>query len=310
MKKELRVKIVGIGGAGGKIISRMPRNFPLPVNFVALNCDLQDLRTTNADIKVQLGKNKTKGFGAGMDPKIGRESAIESKKEIENIFDQEDIIFLICGLGGGTGSGASPIVGEIAKNTQALTIGIATYPFYFEGAKRKKIAQKTIPILERKLDSLILIYNDKVLTLIKDPTNIKEAFFQIDKAIYEIIFGILSLITSQGLININLADLKSILRDSKRSFFGIGYGEGKDKIQKAVEQAINSPFLEGSTQKSRGILFYVAGGKNLTLFDVEQAASLITKKTLPEAKIIFGALQDEKKFLPDQVQVTIIASGI
>ena len=311
MKKEIKVKVIGIGGAGGNILSRIkkfsPDNF---LQLIAFNTDLQDLKTTKADLKLQIGKKKTRGLGAGMDPKIGQEAAEESKGEIQKILKGSDILFLISGLGGGTGSGASPIVARLAKETNALTIGIFTFPFYFEGEKRKRIAQKALELLEKELDSFIIVFNDKILSQINPSFSFDFAFSLLDKTIQEIIFSITQLLVKPGLINIDLADLTSILKGAKRAYFGIGKGRGEQKIKEAIIEVLNSPFLDISIEGAKGVLLNIVGGKNLTLFEVARIVENINQKTSPEAKIIFGAQQNNKTFQPDEVQITLIASGL
>jgi len=310
MKNHIKIKVIGIGGAGGNILTRIPRPYSKSVELIAINSDLQDLKTTKADKKIQIGRKKTLGLGSGMNPKVGREAAEESKEEIRNIIAGGDIVFIICGLGGGTGSGASPVVAEIAKETDALVIGIATFPFYFEGAQRKKIAHQALSILEKNLDTFVVIFNDKVLDKVQNSTNIDSAFYLVDEIIHNIIFDILHLLITPGLINIDLADLSSIMKNAGRAFFGIGKGHGEKKIEQATEEALTSPFLGTSIDGAKGILFNIAGGKNLTLFDVQQTANIINKKSSPQAKIIFGAFQNNKQFRPDEVRITLIATGI
>ncbi|MCD6270820.1 cell division protein FtsZ [bacterium] len=306
----MKIKVIGIGGAGGNILTRLPRPYPKPVELIAINSDLQDLKATKADKKIQIGKKRTLGLGSGMNPKIGREAAEESKEEIKNVITGGDIVFIICGLGGGTGSGASPVVANIAKETGALTIGIVTFPFYFEGAQRKKIAHRALSILEKNLDTFIVVFNDKVLDKVQNATNISSAFYLIDETIHNIIFDVLNLIVTPGLINIDLADLSSIMKNAGRAFFGIGKGQGEKKIEQATKEALTSPFLETSIDGAKGILFNIAGGKNLTLFDVQKTANIINQKGSPQAKIIFGAFQNNKQFQPDEVRITLIATGI
>jgi cell division protein FtsZ len=310
MKSQIKIKVVGVGGAGGNTLSRMKKCGLKGVELIAINSDVQDLKTTKADLKIQIGKKTTKGFGAGMNPRIGEKSAQEAEEEIKKTLLGGDIIFIACGLGGGTGSGASPVIAQISKELGALTIGVVTLPFSFEGLQRQRIAKIALSKLKERVDTLIVISNDKFLGKIDDKTDLDSAFFLADEISRQAVYGILDLIATPGLINVDLADLNSIMKNAGIALFGVGKGKGEERIKKAAEEAINSPFLDFSIKGAKGVLFNITGGKNLTLFDVERAAKIITNQVSPTAKIIFGAIQDPKNLLDDEIRITVIATGI
>jgi len=311
MKTQARIKVVGIGGSGGNAISRMAKCVLEGVELIAFNSDFQDLKKIKADKKLQIGMGLTQGFGAGMDPAVGEKAALDSIQEIKELLEGGDIIFLTCGLGGGTGSGAVPIIADIAKKLGALTIAVVTLPFTFEGEQRKKIAKVALEKLQDKVDTLFVISNNKLLSTIDEKTSLNDAFWKADEILRQAVQGISDLIVRPGLINVDFADLRSIMKDAGFALFGVGRAQGDKKVFEAATKAINSPLLDLSTTKgAHGILFNITGGKNLTLNDVEEAAKIITQNALPGAKIIFGAIQDEKKFKNDEVEITVIATGI
>ncbi len=311
MKKGTKIiKVVGIGGSGGNSLSRMFKSKIRGVELIAINSDLQDLKKTCADKKIEVGRKITKGFGAGMNLKIGEKAARESQEEIKTALLGADVIFVVCGLGGGTGSGAAPIVTEIARGTNALVIAVITMPFTFEGSCRKNIAKRSLEKIKKEADTIFIISNDKILTQITDKTKLSHAFIAADEILRQAVSGISDLIVLPGLINVDFADIKTIMKDSGLAMFGVGKGRGENKAKEAAMAAINSPLLDFYSKRSNGILFNISGGKNLTLFDVKEAAKIITKNALPSAKIIFGAIQDSKNFLPDEVKITVITTGI
>jgi cell division protein FtsZ len=311
MKTQARIKVVGIGGSGGNAISRMAKCNVEGVELIAINSDFQDLKKIKADKKVQIGVGLTQGFGAGMDPLIGEKAALDSLPEIKEALDKGDIIFITCGLGGGTGSGAVSVVADVAKNSGALTIAIVTFPFTFEGEQRKKIAKVALEKLKDKVDTLFVISNNKLLNAIDEKTSLNDAFWKADEILRQAVQGISDLIVRPGLINVDFADLKSIMKDAGFALFGVGRAKGENKVQEAANKAINSPLLELTSSKgAHGILFNITGGKNLTLNNVEEAGKIITQNAIPGAKIIFGAIQDEKRFADDEVEITVIATGI
>jgi len=307
-KPSAKIKVIGVGGSGGNAVSRMAKCKIQGVDLIAANCDFQDLRKTNASYKIQIGKELTKGLGAGMNPSIGKRAAEESVEEIKQALTGADIVFVVCGMGGGTGSGAAPVIAGIAKELGALTIGAVTLPFSFEGAPRKRIAAIGEKKLREKVDTLFVIPNDNLLSEIKEDTSCESAFWICDEVLRQAVQGISDLIVRPGIINVDFADVKSIMADSGSALFGIGMGRGEDKIEQATTATLNSPFLQFPIKKAERILFNITGGKNLSLMEVEQAAKIITKNT-SAAKVIFGAIED-KKLKPDQVKITLIAAGI
>lgn len=308
MKRPAKVKVLGIGGSGGNALSRMAKCHIPGVDLVAINCDFQDLQKTKANQRIQIGKQLTRGLGAGMNPKIGERAAQESRAEIEEAIKGADIIFVVCGLGGGTGSGAAPVVAEIAKNSGALTIGAVTLPFSFEGSQRKKIASLAERKLRERVDTLFVIPNDKLLSQIEERTTLLNAFWLCDEILRQAVQGISDLIVRPGIINVDFADIKAIMSDCGLALFGVGRARGENRIEQAANMAINSPFLEFPIKGAKRVLFNITGGKNLSLFEAEKAAKIIIKNT-SATKIIFGAIED-KNLASDEVKITLIAAGI
>jgi len=318
---DTKIKVVGIGGSGGNTLSRMKkaklaetrshlasRAAIEGVELIAINTDYQDLNKTKADFKLRIGKKITQGLGTGMKPEIGEAAAKESREEIRQILRGGDLIFITYGAGGGTGTGAGPIVAEFAKNLGALTIAVVTKPFSFEGQTRAKIAETGIEKLKGKVDSLICIKNDKLLEILNPKTSITSAFWFCDDILREAVKGISDLITLPGIINLNFADIKSILKNSGTSLFGIGRAEGEKRAQIAANLALNSPLLELTTPRgAKGVLFNVSG-RDFSLFEVEEIGKIITKEVNPGAKVIFGAVQDEN-LKKGEIKVTVIATG-
>jgi cell division protein FtsZ len=302
-----RIKVVGVGGGGGNAVSSMIADGGIKgVDFIAINTDAQALLNNKATIKIQIGENLTKGLGSGGNPEIGRQAAEESKEKIKEELEGADMIFITCGEGGGTGTGASPVVAEIAKETGALTIAVVTKPFEFEGVKRKFTAEEGIANLKEKVDTLIVVPNQRILTIVDKKTPILEAFRKIDTVLTSGVKGIAELITIPGLINVDFADVKSIMSNSGTALMGMGVGSGDKRAITAVKQAISSPLLDISIEGARGVLFNVVGGPDLTMSEIDEAASVIAKSVDPDADIIFGAVIDES--MMDQLKVTIIAT--
>jgi cell division protein FtsZ len=302
-----KIKVIGLGGGGCNAINRMVRDEIQGVEFIAMNTDAQALTLTEAPLRFQLGEKVTKGLGAGGDHMLGRKSAEESQDEIKEIVVGSDMVFITCGMGGGTGTGSIPIIAEIAKQTGALTIAIVTRPFTFEGAHRCQVADEGINNLLNKVDTLIIIPNDRLLDLCDQKTNVDEAFKMADDVLKHGVQAIAEVITVPGLINLDFADIKAIMRDAGPAWMSVGTASGKNRAVEAAKQALASPLLDVSIAGSRGILFNVVGGNSLTLFEVNEAAEVIREAVDPEANIIFGVTQDTH--LDDSVKITLIATG-
>jgi len=308
MKPTTKIKVVGVGGSGGNAISRMRKCKIQGVELVAINTDYQDLKKIKADFKLRIGKKITQGLGAGMKPEIGRIAARESKEEISQILKGADMIFITYGAGGGTGTGAGPVVAEISKNLGILTAAVVTKPFSFEGQTRMKIAETGIAKLKKRVDSLILIKNDKLLEILNPKTTIASAFWLCDDILREAVRGISDLILLPGIINVNFADVKSILENSGTALFGMGRARGEKRAEEAVKLALNSPLLDFTPKGAKGVLFNVSGGEDISLSEIEEIGKMITKEINPEAKVIFGAVQDEK-LKKGEIKVTVIITG-
>ncbi|MEK7151390.1 MAG: cell division protein FtsZ [Patescibacteria group bacterium] len=303
-----RIKVVGVGGGGNKAIQRMMTSKIHGVEFVAVNLDAQDLNVANTPTKILIGKNLTRGLGAGMNPEVGRQAASESKDEIQDTLKGSDMVFICAGLGGGTGSGASPVIAEIARDIGALTVGVVTKPFSFEGAARSRIAEEAWHTLKDNVDALITIPNDRLLSIIDRKTPLLEAFAKVDDVLHQGVRGISDLITIPGLINVDFADVKAVMANSGSALMGIGYASGEDRAIDAAKTAISSPLLEVSIDGARGVLFNVSGGADLAMAEISEAAKIITDKIDPEAKVIFGAVQDDK-LKKGEIKITVIATG-
>lgn len=302
-----KIKVIGVGGSGGSAIDRMVKSGIRGVDFIAMNTDVQALHHNSAPHKLHIGKTVTRGLGAGMDPELGKRSAEESQNEIRELLKEADMVFLTCGLGGGTGSGASPVVAEIAKEVGALTIAVVTKPFGFEGPQRKAIADKAHEELSQKVDTIITIPNERVLQIIDKKTTLVEAFKVVDDVLRQGVQGISELITVPGLINVDFADVKAIMRDTGSALMGIGVGSGEERAITAAKAAISSPLLEISIDGARGILFTITGGSNLGMQEVAEAAKVITSSADENAKIIFGAVIDDT--MGDDIRITVVATG-
>ncbi len=302
-----RIKVLGIGGGGTNAINRMTELGIKGVEFVAINTDAQALHNNQADRKVHIGKNITKGLGSGMNPELGRQAAEESVEELEEVVDNADMVFITCGLGGGTGTGAAPTVAELAKNKGILTVAVVTKPFTFEGSKRKEVAEVGYDNLKDKVDAIISIHNDRILQIIDKKTSLIDAFKTVDEVLRQGISGISDLITSHGVVNADFADVRSIMQDAGTALMGIGRGSGENRAEEAAKQAINSPLLELAIDGAKGVLFNITGGPNLGMFEIDEAAKVITKSIDPDAKVKFGAVIDEN--MGDDLRITVIATG-
>jgi len=301
-----KIKVIGVGGSGSNTVSRMAK-FEMPgVELKAANTDAQALFFSKADKKILLGKNVTHGLGTGMDASLGRRAAEDSKKEIEEILQGSDMVFVTCGLGGGTGSGAAPIVAEISKGLGILTIVVVTTPFSFEGEQRRKVAENALERLKDKTDSLLVISNDKLLKVIDEKTTVSSAFLICDDVLREAVQGITDLIVSPGIINIDFASVLSIMKNSGRAMFGSGKAYGENRAILAAEKAISSPLLDFSIKGCKGVLFN-ASGQDVTLNEIQEAAKIITKNVDPKAQIIFGAVKDND-IKHGEIKISVIAT--
>lgn len=302
-----KIKVVGVGGGGGNAISSMINEGGIEgVEFVAVNTDAQALLHNKAEIKIQIGDQLTKGLGSGGDPDVGRQAAEESREKLKDELGNADMIFITCGEGGGTGTGASPIVAEVAKESGALTVAVVTKPFDFEGSPRRRSAEEGTDRLKDHVDTLIVIPNQRVLQVIDKKTPILEAFQRIDNVLHQAVKGIAELITLPGLINVDFADVKAIMQNSGNAIMGMGLGSGDKRAVAAIRQAISSPLLDTSIEGAKGILLNIVGGSDLSMTEIDEAATMISKSVDPDANIIFGAAIDEK--LVDQIKITVIAT--
>jgi cell division protein FtsZ len=301
------IKVVGIGGGGVNAVNRMIDSGLRNVEFIATNTDAQALLMSDADLKLDIGRELTRGLGAGSDPELGRQAADEHRADVEEALQGADMVFITAGEGGGTGTGAAPVVAELAKSLGALTIGVVTRPFTFEGRRRSMQAEKGIQQLKEKVDTLIVIPNDRLLTVSNEKTSIVNAFKMADEVLLQGVRGITDLITVPGLINTDFADVKMVMINAGTAIMGIGSSIGEGRAANAARAAITSPLLEASIEGARGILLNIAGGSDLGLFEVNEAAEIIHGVALPDANIIFGAVIDDN--MGDEVRVTVIAAG-
>ncbi|HEX4661981.1 MAG TPA: cell division protein FtsZ [Candidatus Saccharimonadales bacterium] len=301
------IKVVGVGGAGGAAINRMVDAGVTGVQFIAINTDAQALHNSKADVKIHIGRDTTRGLGAGADPKVGQAAAEESKDEIKKSIEGADMIFITLGAGGGTGSGAGHIVAELAREMGILVVGVATKPFSFEGEKRRINADWAIANLGKQVDTLITIPNDRLLQTIDRRTPLLETFKIADDVLRQGVQGISELITEHGLINLDFADVKAIMANAGSALMGIGRASGDDRASKAAQQAIESPLIEVSIDGARGVLFNVTGGYDMSMSEIQEAAEIITSAVAPDANIIFGATL--KPEMEDELIITVIATG-
>lgn len=302
-----RIKVVGIGGGGGNALNRMIQSKLRGIDFVAINTDAQALHHSQANKKVHIGKEATRGLGAGANPEVGRMAAEESEAEIYDALKNTDMVFITTGLGGGTGSGATPTVARIAKEIGALTVAVVTKPFSFEGERRRKICEQGIEEIKDKVDTLIIIPNDRILQIIDRKTSLLDAFGIVDDVLKQGVQGIADLVTVNGNMNLDFADVKTIMQDAGSALMGIGQGQGDNRAIDAVKQAIDSPLLEVSITGARGVLINFTGGKDMGMHEVEEASKLIHDSVDPEANIIFGTVIDEN--MTGEIRVTLVATG-
>ncbi|HUR49507.1 MAG TPA: cell division protein FtsZ [Acidimicrobiales bacterium] len=301
------IKVVGVGGGGSNAINRMIDAGLKGVEFIAINTDGQALLMSDADTKLDIGRNITRGLGAGSDPEVGREAAEENRDTIEEVLKGADMVFITAGKGGGTGTGAAPIVAEIARAQGALTVGVVTRPFTFEGKRRAVQADTGIQRLREAVDALIVIPNDRLITVSNDKTSMVNAFKMADEVLLQGVQGITDLINEPGLINTDFADVKMIMANAGTALMGIGTASGENRAEEACRAAIQSPLLEASIEGAKGILLTVSGGSDLGLFEVNRAAEMIQRDAHPDANIIFGSVVDDA--MGDEVRVTVIAAG-
>ncbi len=303
-----RIKVIGIGGSGKNALNHMINSKVKGVEFIAMNTDTQDLHNSQAEKKVHLGKNLTKGLGAGMNPEVGRRAAEETKAEIQDVIKGADMIFIACGMGGGTGTGAAPIVAQAAREQGILTVAVVTKPFSFEGNQRMKLADMGLSELEKEVDAILVIPNDRLIAISEKEVGFREAFAMCDEVLKQAVEGISELITTPGMINVDFADIKSVMYDAGSALMGVGIAAGEGRAEKAALAAINSPLLDLSISGARGVLFAISGGEDLTIHEIQQAAKIITESIDKDAKVIFGTIQDEK-LKKGEMKVTVIATG-
>lgn len=301
------IKVCGVGGSGNNALNRMIAAKVKGVEFIALNSDAQALLHNESPIKVQIGKETTRGLGAGADIDKGRKSIEEDKDEVYEVLKGADMVFVTCGMGGGTGTGAAPVVAQIAKELGALTVGVVTKPFSFEGHRRKKAAELGIEELKEKVDTLIVIPNDRLLQVIDKKTSLSDAFSIVDEILRQGVQGISDLITLHGVINVDFADVRTIMSDAGSALMGIGRASGDNRAVEAARAAIDSPLLELSIDGAKGVLFNVTGGPDMGMYEVDEAAKAITEAADPDANIIFGALIDDA--MSGEIKITVIATG-
>jgi len=302
-----QIKVVGVGGGGSNAVNRMIAEGLRGVDFIAVNTDAQALLMSNAPQRVRIGDKLTRGLGAGGDPEIGKKAADESSEDLREILTGADMVFVTCGMGGGTGTGAAPIIADLAKSNGALAIGVVTKPFTFEGSRRRTLAEEGLERLKEKVDTLIVIPNDRLLEIVEKKTSITQAFRVADDVLRQGIQGISELITVPGLINLDFADVRSIMSEGGAALMAVGKASGDTRAADAAHSAISSALLDVTIDGAQGILFNITGGTNLSLFEVNEAAEIIRAKAHPDANIIFGAVVDES--MSDEIRITVIATG-
>jgi cell division protein FtsZ len=307
MTPMANIKIVGVGGGGSNAVQRMVESDFTGVEFMVMNTDIQALASSKAPVKINIGKAITRGLGAGANPEIGKKSAEESSEEIKSSLEGADMVFITCGMGGGTGTGAATVIAEIAKGLGALTVAVVTKPFAFEGHQRLSRANDGIEQLKEKVDTLITIPNDRLLSVIDKKTPLLESFAIVDEVLHQGVRGISELITQNGLINVDFADVRSIMDNAGSALMGIGFGTGENRAAEAAQSAISSPLLETSIDGAKGVLFTITGGTDLSMSEVEEAANIITNSAYSEANIIFGAIIDDS--YTGEIKITVVATG-
>lgn len=303
-----RIRVVGVGGSGGNAINHMVTSNVVGVDFIAVNTDAQDLHKSKAKKKIHVGKSLTRGLGTGMNADVGKQAAEETREEIQEALKGSDMVFVTCGMGGGTGTGAAPIVAKVARELGALTVGVVTKPFGFEGAHRMRMAETGIAELRKAVDAIIIIPNERLLAIVNRDTGVKNAFALCDDILKQAVEGISDLITSTGIINVDFADVRTVMQNAGSALMGIGLAMGEKRAEQAARAAINSPLLEVSIHGAKGVLFSIAGSDDLGMLEIQDAANVITEAIDPDAKVIFGTVTDES-LKKGQVRVTVIATG-
>lgn len=308
MKTATKIKVAGVGGAGGNSVSRMMKSNIKGVELIAFNADIQDLKKIRAHKKIQIGKKITQGLGAGMNPEIGQKAAEEQKEEIQESLKGADMIFIACGLGGGCGSGAAPVIADIARNLGALTVAVAIEPFSFEGRTRKDISDASKKILKEKVDTLLVISNDKLLEVLDPKTPVLSAFWIADEILREAVQGITDLIFLSGMINVDFTDVKTIMKNAGQALIGIGKAQGEKRAEKAARKVLKSSLLDFSIKGAKGVLFNISSNDNVSLSEIDEISKIITQEISEDAKVIFGVTKDIglKK---DELKIILIATG-
>jgi cell division protein FtsZ len=303
-----RIKVLGIGGSGGNAVNHMINSKVRGVDFISINTDAQDLHRSLTKKRINIGKNLTRGLGTGMNPEMGRRAIEDSKEDVQEIIKGSDMVFLSGGAGGGTFSGAAPIAARIAKELGALTIAVVTKPFFFEGQQRAHIAEAALNELRKEVDAIIIIPNDRLLSIVDKNTTMKNAFAICDEILRQAVEGISDLITTPGIINIDFADVRAVMENAGSALMGVGSASGDNRAVEAARQAINSPLLDVSIAGAKGVLFSIAGGEDLTMFEIQDAAKIITESIDKDAKVIFGTIRDDK-LKKNEIRITVIAAG-
>lgn len=303
-----RIRVVGVGGSGRNAINHMINSKVRGVEFLVANTDAQDLHHSLAKKKIHIGKNLTRGLGTGMNPELGKRAAEETKEELQESLKGSDMVFIACGMGGGTGTGAAPVVAKTARELGALTVGVVTKPFSFEGQQRARLAEQGLEELKKEVDALIVIPNDRLLATVEKQTTVKNAFAMCDDILRQAVEGISDLITTPGIINVDFADIRSVMENAGSALMGVGTASGDNRAVEAARMAISSPLLEISINGAKGVLFSVAGGDDLGMLEIQEAAKVITESIDPNAKVIFGTTKDDK-LKKNDIKVTVIATG-
>jgi cell division protein FtsZ len=303
-----RIRVIGVGGSGNNAVNHMVQSGVGGVDFIAVNTDAQDLHKSKAKHKIHIGRTITRGLGAGMNAELGKQAAEETREEIQDALKGSDMVFVTCGMGGGTGTGAAPVVAKIARELGALTVGVVTRPFVFEGQQRSHMADAGLSEMRKAVDALIVIPNDRLLSIVSRDTGIKNAFAMCDDILKQAVEGISELITTTGIINVDFADVRTVMQNAGSALMGIGTAVGERRAEEAARAAINSPLLDVSITGAKGVLFSIAGGDDLSMLEVQDAATVITEAIDPDAKVIFGAVADDT-LKKGQVRVTVIATG-